>query len=319
MSSIFAGSLPNENVYLCSLNLANAVRDENTAFRFGTRIEIILQKLKQKRSGGMIILAVQEIRVCKDVDGVTALTPLDIILRFARELDMLPHFTGNNGSSLSFWKATFYDPKVLFCTESRIMWAGESKVEKDGVLVPSTAADRRKNIPSGPQACCNALRTTYYVIPGSTYRNYNFSLLKGKRFDVVNVHAPVLFEGRMDYCREVLMEFGGENAIYLGDFNSIPDMGGQEQINLLETRFLNITPEGLTFVGFPGDCDPEGNVWKSSLDKVFLDGDFTFNDAGEERTKKDFPEVTFEDAMVDGRRCSDHFLVTVNITSLITE
>lgn len=229
----------------------------------------------------MNLLFLQEIRLCKDEEGTGSLTPQHIINKIALELDMAYVAFPNNGTKMSFWKATFYDTNALTCFESRSRW-------KDS------------NTPSG-----NSMIACRFAVNEDSVYDDNFEFVSGQQFWAVNIHAPVVFKRDHYYGMLVEMTHANLPFIAVGDYNCLPDKQGPEQVDKIlkgHGSMQDYSPKGPTFVGFPHDTDAEGVPYQSALDKVMVDFRWTYIFSE--------PESSATDVQIDGHRISDHYLIS---------
>jgi len=282
-----------KRVYLCSLNLANCPNDENREdLRFGMRFQLLLDTLEEERKNGMSLLVVQEVKSCSAFDGHSMLTVVDIISGISSATGMLPLYCANHDGSTSTWKATFYDPVMFMHLESETTWAGEPSPKPPRFMGRSSFT-----------------RNRFYWIGDACAQHANLSEHSGKEFNLVNVHCPVPIGWRIEYCEKLLQTLkttcGDVPTLCAGDFNTIMDLGGREQLELLRGSMIDKTPTGVTFVGFPGDGNENG-PYVSSLDKLFVN----------QKWQDVFPSVPLVGCFVNivspkGLRGSDHFLMRV--------
>lgn len=279
-------SLFKENVlYIGSLNVANAMRDENSKDRFGTRINDLLLFLKSKRdTKNFDILLLQEIRRCKHADGVTILEPIDII-RLVEESSGLTCAIAqpNNTDDVAFWKATFINLEKLYHNNTRTIWLGENPDRTSG-----SDFEFGKNI-----------MISNFTILGTDID-----------FQVGNVHAPFNKDIRGLYFETMIKHVINQDlyTIMIGDYNTIPDMRGLEHIQLLETVFDRPSKDlGITFIGFDHDCDPLTRIpYQSQLDQVCV-----FNSKDVSVIPR--VDVSATNVIFNGTRLSDHFLIETTV------
>lgn len=144
-------------------------------------------------------------------------------------------------------------------------------------------------------------------LPNVDAPDYGFSLVTyqfadqvtGERFDIVNCHAPMAYQSRLYYWRAVAQQLRSATTptVAVGDLNKFPD--DREDYDSIFQDCLDFVPaDTITFVGFPGDCDPSNKPWRSSLDAVLVN---TMHTVGirVEIISTEFPS--------DGYRPSDHF------------
>lgn len=254
-------------IHIASLNLANAMRDEATSYRFGLRFETILRGFKQLRDENKLdVLLVQELRRCADADG-NPMAVADIVAQFALRLRMIPIVSANNGTSMSFFKAIFYDETRVTAHEVNTLWVS-----------PNKACMPWQYFPTGSFAAANVQRVIFSINALAEHDPKTFEYRGTKnaadRFTICNVHAPLLPDGRRGYysmLSEAIRDVGkhASNCLAIGDFNPLPDLQGEELLSQFFSSLKDWTPSGDTFVGFPHDVDAQGNVYHSALDKVF--------------------------------------------------
>ncbi len=295
------------NYYLCNWNLANSPADEQRKdLRFGERFATILKRLRGERCNGMCMLTVQEVRTCMDYGSKESdsLSVGKIVWLISQCLNMVPVACPNNDNLSSLWKVTFYDPKVLMCTSSATIRGGGPESN------PLNGSKFRYSF-----LCCKF----YFVEMGkgdSLLGNY----LGGQEFAVVNIHSPVGIGERMQYCHQLLDFVSSQCAdiptICVGDFNTIPDIGGSEQMELLTSTLTNRTNPGITFIGFPGDGDAHG-PYQSALDKVMTnncwDNTHPFSECSLENEFMNVTDTGGFGFPGSGIRASDHFLMRIKL------
>ncbi len=235
---------------LISLNLANSAYDEKTPLRFGLRFEAIVNFLAEQHAD---IICLQEVRKCTNAKG-ESWSPLEIMIAFATRLGMEFKYTSNNVTELSFYRCTLFKPTKLFPIAEKTVWTGSSATE-----------------PSGTQWCQSILMTHFILIETATFENAEYKA--GTQLRVWNCHAPIGLEG-LRYGEVLTSAVGPATSvvdIIVGDFNSIPDLGGPQQMAYLEDKFVNPSKHiPQTFYSFPHDLSKTGERFSSKLDQVFV-------------------------------------------------
>ncbi len=156
--------------------------------------------------------------------------------------------------------------------------------------------------------------TFYWVIPAcekwqSDEENdeYNCSYQYDKptnltTFTIINVHAPLHQGLRERYWKEISYHLNKTpKAIAIGDFNKF-DTHRYMYEKILHTKFKTdlIPKDVITFVSFDEDRDPDGELWKSSLDGCVVNN----------RVFKGHVDVL---STVQPPRLSDHFFLVASI------
>jgi hypothetical protein len=276
------------------ISLANAVRDDQSEEnRLGKRINLIIQYFKEIPNIDFIVFS--EARLCKNEDGTDFLTPLQIALKFGQELNMYPIMQANNDQALSFSKIILFNPTKLFLLETSSVWP--------------TLTGEVSNTPTGLQFCQSITEAKFYLKTADASDNrghYNTNL--NRSFTLGAIHTPLLDGGRDNYFKMMINNYeNADPAIFIGDYNLLPDMKGPEHEELLNQHFTNFTKDiGTTFIGFPNDVDPEGNPWMSSLDRVYANKAFI-------ETFGQNVQTSVENVTIEGKRLSDHFIMRVKI------
>lgn len=278
----------------CFLSLANAQRDEQTDCRFGLRFKLITKYLKSLQEN-LDFVILSEARICKNEDGTGYITPLQIALTLAQELNMHPIMQASHDERLSFNKIILFNPEKLFFLETSSVWP--------------TLEGNISYVPAGMQFSQSITQVRFYLKTGKTSDDkgqYNNNLTR--IFTLGAIHTPVLDKGRDMYFNMMINKYeNAEPGIFIGDYNLLPDIRGPEHEELLNQHFTNCTTDiGTTFIGFPHDVNPEGNPWVSSLDRVYVNKAFVSSYGND-------VQVHVENAIVDGIRVSDHFAMHVKI------
>lgn len=246
---------------ILSVNLANAGRNEKSEeWRFGKRMNGLLESLKTvvDGCGCNTIVCLQEIRICKNEDGSKELSAKEIVEFFANGLNLSYVMLPNNMTDLSFYKATLYNPKRFLLTDCQNHWSGNSC-----------------GLPSGPQFCCSAMETRF--IAAENYNSIKGCFVEGTIFALFNCHAPVEEADREIYTKSLIHikdKHPRDLMIFIGNFNTIPDTGGEKQMKVMTQHFKHLTPsEEPSFYSYPDDLDPNGNQYVSRLDHAFANVD----------------------------------------------
>lgn len=283
-------------VTIISFNMANAQRDEQSEeYRFGKRMQSIsdhlraLKAMHSAKCNGNVIICLQEIRVCKNTDGSAQLTPKDIVESIATSLSMSYVMLGNNPDKMSFHKATLWDPRKFFLMKNKNWWPYSEKAHFQ--------------VPTGKEFARSVMESVFIVLDG--YQSEKGEFVDGQVIAVLNCHAPLAETGRTAHIKllkRIVARHTYPFVVFIGDFNTLPDRNGAEDLRKLRRFLKHISPADQdTFMGYPGDCDPGGNPWHSRLDHAFCLPDT-------DCTSTELLEETIHES-----RVSDHYALAVRV------
>lgn len=272
------------------ISLANAQRDRSTPNAFGYRLKDVLKCIYDYIQQGVNVFILnegrpfdyegKEVSVDEFVNMLTTATGFKTLV--------LPNH-GNN--DLAFNKIILFSPELM-CVGTKGLWP------LNGELV---------NYPQGAQSCQSVFEISFIFNDPSNY-NSRCEYIGPEPFKVFAIHDPVAFEGRQQYIEALIKYISRETGplVCIGDFNFLPDMGGNEQRELLSNYLVNCAPNiGITFKGFPHDINPEtGEPWESSLDGVFAN----------EVMLRMFPNYSVETIDTE-HKISDHFILIVTFSN----
>jgi hypothetical protein len=272
------------------ISLANAKRDRLTPNSLEYRIGDVLRCITDYVQKGINVFILNEGRPF-DYKGKEVLVD-----EFVATLLLITNFKAlvlpNHGKdNFAFNKIILYSPELI-CVGTKGLWP------LNGELV---------NYPQGAQNCQSIFEVSFIFNNPSNY-NSLCEYIGPKPFKVLAIHDPVEFEGRQKYI-EALINYTNKQTdplVCIGDFNFLPDMGGNEQREFISQHLVNCAPNiGITFKGFPHDTNPEtGEPWESSLDGVFAN----------EVMLEMFPNYSVETIDTE-HKISDHFIVIATFSN----
>ena len=266
-------------------NVANALNDESSPGRFGLRVDVQIELLMTLHPD---ILMIQEIRTCKNRDGTSIMTPLDIAYKFESKLRMdIAGFEKINTTSLTFWRLTLYNPLTVWSMGGTAVRSFNVK-NTDYVFGKDFGREMLFN-----QFC-----------PCDTKTNTIFG---SKSFWVCNVHFPLRLDDKLVYAdlikRAITEVCRDEQVIIAGDCNVFIDDGGDIQLQRMSIlEFVEHTVNNgieTTFVSFPWDKIQA----KSHLDYVFTRKDVS--------TTLKITSITSVD--LSDKQISDHFPLIIMV------
>ncbi len=251
------------------ISLANAFRDRQTPNALGYRLDYILYCIKYFLRSGVNVFLLNEGRSFDYKDKEISVN--EFVALLIKKMDLKALVLPNHGKDDSAFNKIVLYSNNLFCIGTKGLWP------LNGELV---------NYPQGAQSCQSVFEITFL---DNNTKNYNSrcEYIDPKPFKLLVVHDPVGFEGRQKYIEALinytdnptLLRVDGASVrdkqtcplVCIGDFNFLPDMGGNEQREFISEHLVNCAPNiGITFKGFPHDVNPEtGKPWESSLDGVF--------------------------------------------------
>jgi len=269
-SSSSSSSNNNLEINVASLNIASAKRDEKGAFPLYKRLPHLKKFIAKCVTDASIkILCIQEIRPTGELTAIQVVREIHDALGPTWEFSDLKV----NPSDNSFHRAIFWDSTVY------------SHLNTTGIR---TANTREPHFP--------------YLFTVSQFTKVN-SLTTEPLFEVVNAHAPMILDERIDHWTQV-REAMKPYTIVLGDFNKFADTPGLVEYDALFNTdpVRDFVPRDVpTFMGFEGDVDANGNLWNGSLDTVAVNTDR-------------FDAEVIVVPTTQTPRVSDHFLITAKIT-----
>jgi len=191
-------------------NIANAKRD-NDYYPLGDRIPGVIAALRDMSPDVLVWLEAGR----DNMHNGSVVTFTEIAARIQKEtglvyagIDML------NASASPFGKAVFYNNKTAFVNKLAQRWTTDP-------------------FPSGAHYG-NAM-TTVEVFPVSDSRVVFDAMIR-----VGAVHLPMNLEARLQVC--AFIKNCGDVDIVMGDFNTFPDNGASEMLNVLSEQFTEALP-----------------------------------------------------------------------------
>lgn len=286
-------------IKIISLNIANALTDEQTEYRLGLRLQQIADLIKSTSAD---VVHLQELRRCQSKDKSTILTSYDIATFFAKEtsLEIAGVFV-LNPSDYAFARCTLYNPNRLFPLQSFGKWCSDTPNFPSGLTNPSS--DLSDNVKKRIGFGVGAQFTRFAEV-----LNRNNALIGPHTFWTVNVHYPIPLQYKL-YTNKYLIELvkilcENKLAIITGDFNTFIDCGYDQQMNQLREHFLEASyhiPE--TFTSFPHDevAKSRGAPISSKLDHIFVYNEKLIN--------------AIECDVIDTKKSreSDHYVLVANV------
>lgn len=274
------------------LNLANAQFDEQSPnHRFSQRFDNIVNVIKHEN---LDVFCALELRICRNLEKTRMMQPEEIANDLAEKTGLkLAVIRPNNLDTMSFRRATFYNPSTLTpitSFDNYAIWpVNNSKIVKErGVMILFTLFQTNE----------------------PTDVNY---------FWIINIHYPLGLEEKMEsnkwlnenvrnVCRNAEKELStsinfpfDENVNIVvfagGDMNTFFDTEGTQQLDLLKEKWTMVSDESLpTFTSFPHDKF-QGT---STLDHIAVLSDSMKVNYG------NYKSTRYENA-------SDHYLLTFEI------
>ena len=277
-------------INIASLNLASSNRDEKS-HPLADRLSCI-EALFEKTKHAYDICCLQEVRATKD------LSAFDVILRIRQALGSNWEFHDQtvNTSCNTFHRTIFWDANKWRHHNTHAVYTNDKPV-----LVPVAGT------------CMFYERKRQNYFPYLLTQSW-FSRVGSKShipdINVLNVHAPMLLEDRIEYwkCVNHLMD---PFSIAIGDFNKFDD--DRVLFNQI-FRFPIVdlvSPTTETFVSFSNDRKPSlvegenGELWRSSLDGVLVNA-----------TKQN--GLVRVISTEEPPRASDHFLIITSVIDLFS-
>lgn len=275
--------MENTQYKIISWNVANAANDEKTDGRFGRRFDSQIEFLANEKPD---IIMLQEIRICKDVDGITNLTPLDIAYRYAKRLHMeIAGLCPINTTEMSFWRLTLYNPKRLWMSNCIPVRTFDTDL-KDHTFTTDFG----------------------YLLLFNQFAPCESNVIMGsKSFWTCNIHFPLKLNEKMIYIDVINSSVEkichGQQVIISGDCNVFMDNGGQKQLNkMMEYHFEEHTKHiDTTFKSFPWD----NFQTTSHLDYVFTKNPVTL-------TSENIEVVNVSATDISSNQISDHYPIIIN-------
>lgn len=207
-------------------NIANSKRD-NDFHNLIVRLLSIIATIRSMKPDVLIWLEARDV-----IDLLKVKRPFtEIALEIERSTGLVYAGTDyTNATGSSFGKAVFYNPERAYINKSSQRWTNE--------LSPRT--------PSGDGF-------------GNSITHLNISpvisgkIVINKSFSVGVVHLPMNLSSRIKICK-YLRKYN-RSDIVMGDFNTFPDDGGDEMMNILcSGDYSETLPESsITFRAFDGD------------------------------------------------------------------
>ena len=274
-------------VSIASFNIACSRKDEKFQPLYA-RLPIIWDMISSAvATHGVNIICLQEVRETGEMSAY------DVIAYFASKLKWDFHSQRVNPSAREFCRVTMWDPSAFHHCESIYTHTPNTKL---------------------PEKPFMAMKS-YFTMASSKDMYPTFS--------VINAHAPVNKEDKLEYWRQVLslIVHNKHPSIAIGDFNKfnedIPINNHQLVMPALYAQMLKkdpnpliikdwITQKEVTFTSYDNDRQPSGELWVGALDGILTDVRDKL-----EVNHSIIPTTDKIKSPVDGNeyRASDHYLI----------
>ena len=245
---------------IISFNIANAMVDEKSPMRFGTRMNKIAEQIKKINPD---VVCLQEIRQCLNPEGTEIMSGDKICYELAQLTNLsIGNIFSLNPSELAFKRLTLYNSKTVFPLQNHNEWCSETP----HILSGCVEKERRKY----------GLGVQYMKFSPVIDAEGAELADEIKHFWIANIHYPLGFKDKMSvnkYLKNRVPTLCDNSPVIIcGDFNTFMDDGGTEQLEDLQTVFSNqSTKIEHTFTTFPHDSFvvKTGNIMSSKLDHIF--------------------------------------------------